>query len=309
MTFKRICFIINPAAGQPKPILHSINKVLRQHDVDWDVEVTTPHRSAEQLARRVVEKGFDLVVACGGDGTVKAVADGILGTRVPLAILHGGTGNALAYQLKIDADIEKAVELIVGRHRLQAVDVGRVVSGGRHQHEGSFLLRASTGLQHTLMETATRDLKDRFGNFAYVMASLQSLTSGDIKPITYHLTIDGKEFEAQGVTCMVANSAAVGGSTNFDFAPQVDPSDGLLDAFVFGADLQSFAAALTSAISADETVFPQRWKGHEISVRADPAQKVTLDGEPFEGMPPFTVTVERSALKVVVPDLTPSPSP
>jgi diacylglycerol kinase (ATP) len=300
VAFKKLAFVINPAAGQPKPILHSINNVLKEHDVEWEVFVTTPKHSGAELARRAIDADFDLVVAVGGDGTVKDVIDGIVGSGVPLALLQGGTGNALAHRLKIPVEIEAAVALMVGESTLQDLDLGRVVCEAQPETSQRFVLRSSIGLQHTIMETASRELKDRFGNLAYIMASLQSLTSGEMTPVTYQLAIDGEAIEAQGVTCMIANSAAVGGSNSFEFAPNVDPSDGLLDVFVFGTDLPSVIAAITSALNGDEAAFPQRWKGREITVNTDSKQDILLDGEKF-GTPPFTASVEAGALKVLVP--------
>lgn len=305
MKFKKICFIVNPASGQPKPVLHSINHALRDYSVEWDVKVTTLQHDAKEMAQSAVKQGFDLIVACGGDGTVKGVSDGIVGKSIagksiPLGILHGGTGNALARWLKIPADIEEATKLLVSDHDLKPVDLGRVSTVRAPKKSGCFLLRVSIGLQHTIMTTASRELKDRFGNLAYVMASLQSLTSGDSSKVAYTLTIDGEKVEAEGVMCMIANSASVGAATTFEFAPNVDPTDGLLDVFVFGADLPSLMAAFTSALRGDEAIFSQRWRGKSIKVETKAKQPITVDGEEL-GMQPFTATVDPGALRVVVP--------
>lgn len=301
MAYKKIGFVINPAAGQPKPVLHSINTVLREHpEIEWEARVTTLKHSAAEWAKSLVTDGCDLIVACGGDGTVKEVIDGISGSNIPLGILHGGTGNALAHWLKIPVDHGEATTLLLGDHQLKGLDLGKVVSDAKPDESGCFVLRASIGLQRQIMETASRELKDRFGNLAYVMASVQSLTSGATSESTYHITVDGEEIEATGVTCMIANSASVGGSNSFEFAPNVDPTDGMLDVFVFGAGLQGLLTAVSSVVRWDETLFPQRWKGKEIKVSAGEKQEITLDGEVF-GEPPFTATVESGAVKVVVP--------
>lgn len=301
MAFKKIGFVINPAAGQPKPVLHSINTVLREHPkIEWEARVTTLKHPAVEMAQGLVKDGCDLIVACGGDGTVKEVIDGIAGSNIPLGILHGGTGNALAHWLKIPVDHGEATALLLAEHQLKGLDLGKVTCDSKPKDHGLFVLRASIGLQHQIMETASREMKDRFGNLAYVMASVQSLTSGATSESVYHITIDGQEVEATGVTCMIANSASVGGANSFEFAPNVDPTDGMLDVFVFGAGLQGLLTAVSSVVRWDETLFPQRWKGKKITVRAGEKQEITLDGEVF-GDPPFTATVEKGAVKVVVP--------
>src|SRR5690606_6979030 len=139
---------------------------------------------------------------CGGDGTVKEVIEGIAGANVPLGILHGGTGNALAHWLQIPVDHGEATALLLGSNQLKNLDLGKVVCTDKPKTSGMFVLRASIGLQHQIMETASREMKDRFGNLAYVMASVQSLTSGATSESVYHITVDGQEVEATGVTCM-----------------------------------------------------------------------------------------------------------
>jgi diacylglycerol kinase family enzyme len=101
MAFKKIHLIVNPASGQPKPILHIVNNVLHKHAIDWNVSVTHTDGSGAQLAQEAVQAGADLVTVCGGDGTVKDVINGLMAGEVPLAILPGGTGNALAHELNI----------------------------------------------------------------------------------------------------------------------------------------------------------------------------------------------------------------
>ena len=108
MEFKKIHLIVNPTSGQPKPILHIVNDVLHKHDLDWNVSVTHKDGHGARLAQEAVQAGADLVAAYGGDGTVKDVINGLMAGDVPLAILPGGTGNALAHELNIPRDLEKS---------------------------------------------------------------------------------------------------------------------------------------------------------------------------------------------------------
>src|ERR1051325_9730109 len=101
MTLKRIYVVINPAAGQDRPVLAILNRAFRAAELDWDVGVTKVEGDAARLARAAVEAGYDVVAALGGDGTVMEVAGSLAGTEVPLAILPGGTANVMSVELGI----------------------------------------------------------------------------------------------------------------------------------------------------------------------------------------------------------------
>jgi len=296
--YKNIHFVINPAAGQPEPVLHIINKVLYEHDVDWQLSITRADGDGAKLARKAIEQGADLIVSYGGDGTVKDVVNGLLDTDVPMALLHGGTGNAMAYELGIPADLEQAVQLIVSDHQVRAVDVGQVVCHADRETIGYFMLRMSMGLQTKILETASRDLKTKFGNLAYVMASLQELRAPET--LTYKMTIDGNAVEGTGLTSLIANSAHVGGQANFTFLPAVNSADGLLDVLVMGDSFVETMSMIGSALKIDGAQFEQHWRGKEIIVEAPSDQLITLDGEMF-GKTPATVKVLSDAVNIIVP--------
>ena len=85
--YKRVLVIINPAAGHDEPILNTLNDVFHSAGVDWDIRITHKFGDATRLAKEAVEMGVDLVAGYGGDGTQMEVANGLLGSGIPLAIL------------------------------------------------------------------------------------------------------------------------------------------------------------------------------------------------------------------------------
>ncbi len=297
-SFKNIHFVVNPAAGQPEPVLYMINKVLYPHELTWSVSLTQADGDGKRLAKQAVDNGADLIVAYGGDGTVKDVVNGLLDTDIPLALLHGGTGNALAFELGIPKSLENAVELIVSDNRLRYVDVGQVICQEDSDTIGYFMLRMSMGLQTKILETASRDLKSQYGNLAYVMASVQELRNSEKS--NYHITIDGEEIETQGLTVLIANSAFIGGQANFSFAPAVNPYDGLLDVMIIDDNFDDVIKMVGNALEIDRLDSNPSWQGKEIVVSSPEGQLITLDGERF-GHTPATVKILENAVQVLVP--------
>jgi diacylglycerol kinase (ATP) len=291
LKFQNIHVIINPSAGGDEPMLNIINDVFAPHEANWSVSVTTTHVDGTTLARKAIESGADLIAAYGGDGTMREVASAMIGHDVPLAILPGGTGNALGTELGIPMTLREAVEIIFNEQTtLRAIDAGQI-------GEDYFLLRADFGLSVEALGEASRDMKDRFGNFAYVYSAFKNFA--DLNSTTYHLTIDGQAIEAQGVFCLVVNAGGIGGGTPLSINKNIVCDDGLMDVMVVE---KNWGSALTMAASildiGDAEQNLQHWQGKEISVQTEPSQGIGLDGDEY-GQSPANIRIIPAALKVL----------
>jgi YegS/Rv2252/BmrU family lipid kinase len=266
-----------------------LNSVFRAAGVDYDVSITKAAGDATEQARKAVEGGADVVAAYGGDGTVAEVASGLIGTSVPLAILPGGTANAMSSELNIPQTLRPATELICAENNIvRKVDMGSlyVVSPELGDHWRNFILRVGVGFEAAMVEKADRDLKDRFGNFAYLWAAVQNLTQPQVA--RYQLVIDGQEIETEGLTCIIANSGNMA-QRNLSLVPGIDISDGLLDVIVIQpAGLRMFTdliGSITGLINVDASSDTegkravQWWQAKEVRLVSTPAQTVQLDGE------------------------------
>lgn len=293
MKFERVAVVINPAAGQDRPILGVMSRVFHAAGVDWDVFVTKRPGDAYRYAKEAVEDGYPVVAVYGGDGTVGEVASALIHTNVPLAIFPGGTANVMSVELGIPSDLAEACALAFSSAgRLRHVDMGQI--GDRY-----FMLRVGIGVEAEMVEGADRTLKDRLGTLAYMLSALQALRDPTIA--TYRLTLDGVTTVTEGMTCIIANTGSLGRST-LTLAPTIDVSDGLLDVVVIRAgDLPSLLSVAASVLSRTEDAEPlQHWQAREITVEVDPDQAVTVDGEMVD-ISPIAVRVMPQALSVIVP--------
>jgi diacylglycerol kinase (ATP) len=288
---RRIQVVINPASGQPQPILNTLNSIFHPLGIDWDVLITKESGDAERLARQAAASGVDVVAAYGGDGTVMEVAQGLFGSDTPLAILPGGTANLMSVELGVPKNLAQAAAIAADpKSRVRMVDAG-LFGGQTH-----FLLRVGLGFAARKVEIADRDLKDRFGIMAYSIGALKAL--GSTETANYRLTLDGQEYETQGFTCLVDNAGNIGFAGLGLKSILVD--DGLLDVIIVrDRRIRSWIAAgagLSGTKLNPEYVL--HWQAREITIEADPPQPVQMDGE-MVGETPVSIRVVPGLVRVL----------
>ena len=285
---KPIPVIINPASGKAQPVLHTVNETFHAHKLSWVGQITYQFGDATLFAQQAVADGADMVVVYGGDGTVLEVANGVMGSDVPIGILPGGTGNAVATELGISRKIEEAAELLCTSKNRRAVDIAQV-------DDHYYLLRAYTGV--TKDQAASRDLKDKYHLMAYPMEVVKVLEHSP--HAQYTVTIDGKKTEVAAMTCFVNNIDNTGG---FDIdIGDITPDDGLVDVMIVSKNHKSLHELTHYVLHHTDTkTHAYHGQGKVVTVEADPPQTVWLDGE-FYRNTPVTIKVHPGAIKIIVP--------
>ncbi len=284
---RQVAIIVNPAAGRDAPFLKTFNSVFREAGAEWDLFVTHRRGDGRRLARAALHAGADVVVAFGGDGTVNEVANGLVGARVPMAILPTGTTNVISAAFGIPRDLRQACELIVDQGaEVRAVDVARI---GKQY----FLQLVGIGMEARMVENAGRELKEHFGMLAYGLAALHAL--GNPSQAHYRLALDGQTVALDGVSCLVASGSNMGLSS-------LATSDGLLDVVILRqADFSSLITlAARIAGAPDNTEIMPHWHARQVTVEADPPQTVQADGDVI-GLTPVKINVTPQAVRVIVP--------
>jgi YegS/Rv2252/BmrU family lipid kinase len=288
--YQKVKVIINPAAGKDEPILNTLNDVFHPHGIFWDVSITLKFGDATRLAQEAAASGqFDLVAGYGGDGTQMEVANGLRGSGVPMAILPGGTGNAMAFELNIPRELRAAAELIVNSENVKAVDLAK--ANGTY-----FMLRLYSGVNEE--QKTSREQKDRYGILAYPLSIIEM--GLELNRANYRLTIDGEVVEERGVACFVVNAGSIGG-VNLTFNVNMDVTDGLLDIFMINTSISTVRSAVGRFLRLPtHQAGLHYWRGREIVMEADPPQTIWVDGE-LLGITPLTITAVPAAVQIVVP--------
>ena len=288
---RKIHVVVNPASGQPQPILHTLNSVFHPLGIDWEVNITKQSGDAERIARQAAASAVDVVAAYGGDGTVMEAARGLFGSQTPLAILPGGTANLMSVELGIPKNLAQAAAIAADPNsRVRMVDAG--LFGGKTH----FLLRVGIGFAARKVEIADRDLKDRYGIMAYSIGALKAMTVTE--PAHYRLSLDGQSLETLGFSCLVDNAGNLGlaglGLKNI----QVD--DGLLDVMIFrDTRIRTFIAmgAVLRGAEPDPEYILHR-QAREITIEADPPQPVQMDGV-MAGETPVIIQVVPGLVRIL----------
>jgi YegS/Rv2252/BmrU family lipid kinase len=296
---KKIHVVINPASGQPQPILNQINDVFYPAGFEWSVSITLRSGDATRFAKQAIAEGVDVVCSYGGDGTVMEVAQAVQGGDVPMAILPGGTANLMSVELGVPKDLTKAAQIVVDPNSVvRQIDMGQV-------DDGAFMLRVGMGYEGEKVKLADREMKDKWGILAYSIAGLKALETASMA--NYRLTIDGEEHEVAGKACDIYNAGNIG-VEGMSAGKSINVSDGLMDVFIVrDASLSSLSMVGDSLLGKEiDQKAVKHWQFREIHIECDPPQIVQVDGEVFDPTPAITVRVLPGMLPVLTPPTTDS---
>jgi diacylglycerol kinase (ATP) len=249
------------------------------------------------MAASAVEQQVDLVVAAGGDGTVRVVADGLANSGIPMGIVPSGTANLLARNLGIPMAETEAIEVALSG-RTRTIDLIKLsVDGGESEH---YAVMAGMGIDAMIMDETRDDLKDKIGTAAYFVAAARAM--GRL-PVPMRIKVDDhRTHRRRAMICVVGNVGGLPG--NIILIPGAEPDDGLLDVYVasphrFTQWIRVFARLLTRRSNGRDRV--DQWRGRRVEVRLERTDSYQLDGDAVGELQQLLAEVQPQALSVRVP--------
>jgi diacylglycerol kinase (ATP) len=279
---------------------------------------TTEEDPGGGQAAQALEAGATLVIAAGGDGTVRAVAEVLAGTDAALSLLPSGTGNLLARNLDLTMDdtehsIRTAYTGTDRRIDVAVIDIARP-DGTTDTH--SFLVMAGVGLDAKIMNNTDPDLKAKVGWLAYARALAGVLREKDYLRIKYRSDQQHQRRRpgrAQAV--IVGNCGSL--PANILLLPDAVVDDGLLDVVIlkpesFGGWVQVVFKVFWENGIVRRTKAGRKLDGVDVAavdlaqlpefeVRLSRADEIQLDGDPFGQAVGFATRVDAGALRLKVP--------
>lgn len=281
---------------------------------------TTPEEGGQAQAREALARGATLVLAAGGDGTVRAVAEALRDRGATLGLLPSGTGNLLARNIGVPyANVEEACAIAFDGET-RAIDLGVATAtredGERTEH--AFLVMAGVGIDATMIANARPELKRRFGWLAYVDAGFRALPKARKVRIRYRLDA-GQERSAHVSTILIANCGTLPG--NMELIPDGAVDDGLLDVAILQPEsvfgwltiwrkvTWENRVLRTSALGRRIIRFTDRairtrlsyLRGADVRLRMEQPAPFELDGDAFGDVVALDLAVDEGGLHVRVP--------
>lgn len=220
----RVKVIVNPVSGKKGGITTNaagadeVRRVLEAQSIKADIYETQAFEDGTVLGMQALDEKYDLVVACGGDGTVDDVAAALMGSDAVLGILPLGSANNVARMLHVPFDLEGAAQLLK-EGEVKCIDVGRI--GHR-----AFLETAGIGMDAALFPLMTQVDKG-----AYLSLFEAARTFWNWRPTTMWLTLDGVRIRVRALMVLVANGPYWGYSV--PLAPDAKVDDHRFDVIVF----------------------------------------------------------------------------
>lgn len=280
---------------------------------------TSEDEPGKSLAEHAVAEGAAVVMAAGGDGTVRSVAEGLQGSGTPIALLPSGTGNVLARNLQLKlTDLERAVTLaFTGDER--PIDIGIInierPNGDVSTH--AFLVMVGLGLDAEIMATTNSTFKKLFGWIAYVSAGMRSVARST--RFNAAITLDSRATKhVKAHTVVVGNCGVLPG--NLILLPEAILDDGELDVIAFSPkgvfdwmkvwqrvviehSLEKTAAGRKLVeFSPGSRIRPVTYlRGKRTKLSVEQPHPCQLDGDPFGEAVSLDCTVIPGGLSVKVP--------
>jgi YegS/Rv2252/BmrU family lipid kinase len=294
----RALLVANPRAGSMASACDPEWSRWRLKALGWDVATAPDQMTPEtdEAWQRAVAEA-DVVVAMGGDGTIRRLLPYLIAHPTPLAIVPCGTGNDLARSLGLPLDPVLALEIAhSGMER--RIDLATV-------NGLPFVNVASLGVSAAVSISLTEETKKRFGTFAYRLAVVREVWRRP--PLSLSLYANGKRHRLTAYQVSIANGVSFGGG--WSIAADASLDDHALDIVVIGpmplADRwrrwrEQSQGGLAGTMAASES-----FRAPSCRIEARQPLVVNLDGDPVELNPPLRVTVLPCALSVIVP--VPSP--
>lgn len=290
--------VLNPMGGSSNP--EATRAALERHfgaaDAGLEIYETTgaPDERIGDIVRAAVERGCQLVVAVGGDGTVSEVAGALAGGEVPLGIIPAGTANVLARELGIPVDVDAAAALLAGEHRVAQID-GMEVDGR------IYVLQIGIGIESIMIRDTPREAKRRFGRLAYLWTAFSRMLGFSGRRFT--VVADGERTRPRAVQVLIANGGTLG-LQPLRWGPGISPQDGVANVVIVssrtGLDYLKIVWAALLGRHRQSPNLRYLTASRSIAISSDQPLPVQADGE-IIGNTPVQVRVAPGAVRVVVP--------
>lgn len=291
MKKKNILFIMNPISGTSSKtgIPKLIEKYLDHEKFSYEIKKTEYAGNATEIANEGKEKGIDIIVAVGGDGTVNEVARALVHSKSALGIIPSGSGNGLARHLLLPMSAKKCIE-IINACEIRKLDYGTV-------NEYPFFCTCGLGFDAFVSKKFAEAGKR--GPITYLENILRE--GLNYKPQTYEIIDENGTVEYKAFLISCANASQYG--NNAYIAPKASMSDGLLDVIIM-EPFDIFEASQISLEMFNKTLDKnskiKTFRTKELHIRRSKPDVIHYDGDPVMAGTDLHIKLEAKGIKIIV---------
>lgn len=298
MPNKKLLLIVNPCSGRAKMYAELLKVIEIFSAADFSVTVypTKYKGDATEYISTLSQNDFDIIVVCGGDGTLNEVITGLMNGKlnIKLGYIPSGTLNEWSSGLKISRNIEKAAkDIITGVE--STLDIGKF-------KDKYFSYTASFGAFTSASYSAPQNVKNVLGQAAYFFEGIKSL--GNIKPYHLKFTHEGGSVEGDYLFGAISNSLSVGGIVKYK-KTTVELNDGEFEVLLIKKpdNILKLQPIIDGILRADFTREGMEFfRAKSIKIEAENPVSWTLDGEFAEGEPEIFVENLHNAITFILPE-------
>lgn len=311
-------FIVNPSKPQAEARRLHIQRFCEAKGLNrirfYDTQLD---KDGRVCALEALEDGADVVIAVGGDGTVRTVASALSGTGHALGIIPIGTGNLFARNMGIPVDDIDAALTVATSHGSRLVDVGRLtlLDDENADHGHAFLIIAGIGFDAVMIDDTDPELKKNISWLAYFVSGVKNLFAPKYKGDVTITSANGSTHTTHGLTFRTFMAGNCGQIPVFSLMPDAVYDDGILDyeiidtsggligwANLFGDVLHQTITgkAQQSPFSTNSTV--DQIQGVSAEIKLEKPVLAQVDGDMLPETQHIRFSVERKSLCVRVPE-------
>lgn len=294
----RYFVIYNPSSGKEvgfNKIASTASIIMENEDVEFTFYATKQKNDGEKAAMKACLENYDLIIVCGGDGTVNEVVSGIMKSekKSKLAIMPTGTVNDFAESIKMPKSSIDFAKLLYDKN-YRSIDVGKI-------NERYFINVVGGGAFTDVPHNVTIDAKTIFGKYAYYFKAAAEIPGQLENSYNITYTIDGQIKNINTFLFLVLNTSSAGGFKYI--CPKAKINDGFLDIVIFektnNADLLQI---LTKTFNGNHIEHPKvhYFQAKNIKIESKDEFSIDIDGD-FGGFLPIEITSCENSIDILVP--------
>lgn len=289
----RVQAIINPISGvgSKRKIPKMIENICSEKNCDLTISFTEYAGHASELTQAALNRGTQVILAVGGDGTVNEIARTMVHSDAVLGIIPKGSGNGLARELHIPMDVRRALDMIAKGH-ISTIDCCMA-------NERVFFCTCGVGFDAAVSQKFANE--KRRGSLTYIKNTIEEYLS--YKPEPYELLVDGQTIKEKAFLVACGNASQYG--NNAFIAPHANIQDGQMDITILSPftplDIAPLAIQLFMK-QIDRNSKIKTMKAQQMSIIRQRPGVMHLDGEPVMADSRIDISIMPKSLKVFTPD-------